>query len=56
MITSSRIDQARNEVLLADGITDWMRGDDGPNATAAARIVAETVILWRLILDSKIQR
>jgi len=56
MIASSRIDQAVNEVLLSEGITQWMRGDDGPNATAAARIVGETILMWRKILDSKLQR
>lgn len=56
MIASARIDQAQNEALLADGMTAWFRGDDGPNATAAGRIVAETILMWRLILESKIQR
>jgi len=56
MIASSRIDQAQNEACLADGLTQWVRGDDGPNATAAARIVGETIIMWRKILESKLQR
>ncbi len=56
MIASCRIDQAANEVLLSEGITAWMRGDEGPTATAAARIVGETIIMWRKILDSKLQR
>jgi hypothetical protein len=33
-----------------------MRGDDGPMAVAAARIVGETILMWRKILDSKLQR
>ncbi len=56
MIASSRLAQVQNEVLLADGMTSWFRGDDGPNAIAASRIVAETILMWRLILESKIQR
>ncbi len=56
MIASSRIDQAQNEVLLADGLTQWFGGDEGPNAVAAGRILAETVLMWRKILESKLQR
>lgn len=56
MIASSRIDQAQDEALLADGITQWVCGDKGPNAAAAARIVGETILMWRKILESKLQR
>ncbi len=56
MIDSCRRDQVRHEGRLASGITSWMRGDDGPGAIAASRIVAETVIMWRILLDSKLQR
>ena len=56
MITSARVDQAQHEGYLAAGLTAWMRGEDGPEAVAASRIVAETIQLWRVILESKIQR
>ncbi len=47
MIDSARADQAKHEGHLAAGITEWMRGESGPNAVAASRIVAETIIMWR---------
>jgi hypothetical protein len=56
MITSCRITQAGHEGELAAGMTEWMRGDESPNAIAASRIVAETILLWRVILNSKITR
>lgn len=56
MIASSRVDLAKSEALLADGMTAWFRGDEGPSAVAAGRIVAETVLMWRIILESKINR
>jgi hypothetical protein len=56
MIDSARADQAQHEGLLADGISRWMRGEDGPEAVAASRIVAETIIMWRVILNSKLSR
>lgn len=56
MIASSRIDQLQSEALFADSFIQLVQGDDGPNAIAAARVLAETVLLWRLVLNSKIQR
>jgi hypothetical protein len=56
MITSSRSDQSQHEGYLALGITAWMRGEDGPDAVAAGRIVAETILLWRRIMESKFER
>ncbi len=56
MIASCRADQAAHEGYLAEGISCWMRGDDGPKAIAASRIVAETFIMWRTILNSKLER
>lgn len=56
MIASARIAQTENEVIFADGITAWMRGEDGPSAVAASRLVAETIIMWRVIMNSKLQR
>ncbi len=53
MIASCRADQTQHEGYLADGITQWMRGEDGPPAVAASRIVAETLIMWRAVLRSK---
>lgn len=55
MITSARADQAQHEGYFAAGITSWMRGEDGPSAIAASRIVAETVLLWRTVLKSKFE-
>lgn len=55
MITSCREAQAGHEGALAVGITAWMSGDDGPEAIAASRIVAETIIMWRRILESKFE-
>lgn len=46
----------RNERRLAEGITMWMRGEDGPDAVAASQLVAETIIMWRMILETKIQK
>lgn len=53
MIASCRADQTQHEGYLADGITQWMRGEDGPSAVAASRIVAGVVIMWRRIMRSK---
>ncbi len=47
MIDSARVDQAQHEGCLAAGITEWMRGESGPDAIAASRVVAETIIMWR---------
>jgi hypothetical protein len=33
-----------------------MRGEEGPDAVAASRIVAETIIMWRAIMNSKLER
>ncbi len=54
MITSCRADQTQHEGYLADGITQWMRGEDGPSAVAASRVIAETVIMWRVLMRSKL--
>lgn len=56
MIDSARVAQAQHEGHLADGISSWMRGEDGPNAIAAGRIVAETIIMWRAIMNTRIER
>jgi hypothetical protein len=56
MIASSRIDQAQNEVIFADGIAAFVRGETHPQAVAAGRLLAETVIMWRVIMNSKLQR
>lgn len=56
MIDSARVDQAQHEGLLANGISAWMRGENGPDAEAASRIVAETILMWRAILNSKLER
>jgi hypothetical protein len=55
MITSSRALQAGSEEMLALGITSWMSGAAGPDAVAASRIVAETIIMWRAVLKSKFE-
>jgi hypothetical protein len=54
MITSCRSDQLQHEGLFAEAVTDWLHGETGPHAVAASRIVAETVLYWRLIMRSKI--
>jgi len=56
MIEVARADQVRHEGFLAAGITSMMRGEDGPSAVAAGRILAETVIMWRAVLQSKFER
>jgi len=33
-----------------------MRGEDGPDAVAAAENVAEILLMWRKILDSRLER
>lgn len=40
---------------LALGLLDMMRGDDGPDAEAAALVLAETVRWWRAILRSRVR-
>ncbi len=55
MIDSCRLDQVQHEGYFAEGITMWMRGEDGPQAIAASRIVAETLIMWRRILSTKFE-
>ncbi len=47
MIDSSREDQAQHEGCLAAGISSWMRGENGPEAISASRVVAETILMWR---------
>jgi hypothetical protein len=56
MIASCRADQADHEGYLAEGMSSWMRGEDGPQAVAASRIVAETFLMWRAIMNSKLER
>ncbi len=56
MITSCRHDQTQHEGYLAEGLTMWMRGEDSVQAIAASRVVGETVLMWRTILNSKLQR
>lgn len=53
MITSCRADQTQHEGYLAEGISQWMRGENGPSAVAASHIVSETVLMWRRLLISK---
>lgn len=40
---------------LALGLLDMMRGDDGPDAEAAASVLAETVMWWRAVLRSRVK-
>lgn len=47
MIDSCRQDQTKHEGYLADGLTSWLRGENGPEAMAASRVVAETFLIWR---------
>lgn len=56
MITSARVALAQHEGELAVGLRAWALGDEGPNAVAAGRILAETIIMWRTILNSKLER
>lgn len=55
MIASSRVEQLQSEILLEGGISDWIRGEEGPNAVAAGRILAETLIYWHRVLKGKMQ-
>ncbi len=56
MIDSARATQAAHEGHLAIGIASLIRGEDGIEAVAAGRVIAETIIMWRTLLDSKLQR
>lgn len=56
MIDSARVAQAQHEGYLLHGIRSLVRGEDGPEAEAAGRILAETLLMWRAILNSKIER
>lgn len=53
MIASRRVVLAAHEGFFAHGLTEWMAGDEGPDAIAASRIVAETFIMWRRVLLDK---
>lgn len=41
---------------LSMGLASWMRGDDGDDAEAAGLIVAETMMMWRKVLESKFRK
>jgi hypothetical protein len=41
---------------LAEGITAWLRGDDGPDSEAASIVLAETVLLHRAWVKSQFKR
>ncbi len=47
MIDSARAVQAQHEGHLLAGVRALVRGDDGPEAEAAGRILCETLIMWR---------
>lgn len=47
MIDSCREVQARHEGHLLAGIRALVMGEDSPQAEAAGRILAETIIMWR---------
>lgn len=53
MIAACQQVQMSNAGALAAGLTDWMRGDDGPEGEAAGIIAAETLILYNRWLKSK---
>lgn len=53
MIASCRADQTQHEGYFAEGISHWMHGENGPDAIAASRLVAETILMWRRLLISK---
>ena len=55
MINSARDAQLAHEGLFAEGITAMMRHEDTADSVAASRIVAETVLMWRLICKSKMK-
>lgn len=56
MINSARVAQAQHEGYLLSGVRALVAGDDGPEAEAAGRILCETILIWRKILDSKLER
>lgn len=56
MIDSARADQARHEGYLAAGLTSWFSGEGGPQAVAASRVLAETILQWRALMASKFEK
>ncbi len=47
MIDSAREVQARHEGYLLAGVRSLMRGEVGPDAEAAGRILCESLLMWR---------
>lgn len=55
MIASCRATQAAHEGYFEQGLSAWMRGEESAEAVAAGRLFAETMIMWRALLRSKMQ-
>lgn len=45
-----------SEWELADGLAAWMRGEDGPDVEATRLVLAETLLMWRAVLKSKMKK
>jgi len=48
--------QERDEGDFADGLRAWVRGDDTTEAEAAGALLAETILMWRAVLKTKVKR
>jgi len=51
MIRSRREEHRRDLGALADGIRDWVRGDDSPEAEAAGIAIAEAVLRLSMVRE-----
>lgn len=56
MITEARAAQLRSPGDFADGLRDWMRGDETCEAEAAGLNLAEVVLLHRAWLRAHIKK
>lgn len=50
---AAREEQRTSPSAYADGLTDWLRGEDSAEAEAARLNLAETLIRWHHLLKSK---
>lgn len=48
--------QERDSEEFAIRLRAWLRGDDGPDAEAAGMLVADTLLMFRAVLDGMVKR
>ncbi len=55
MIGRLRDEQLASTGELAAGLREWLLGGDGLEGEAAGSILAETILMWRVWLRSKMK-